>query len=414
MAKRSVLSLFDGFGVELEYAIVCSDTLAVLPVCDWLLASKAGEAVSDVDDGDLSWSNELVLHVVEMKTNGPAKSLEGLGDSFARGVYEANSILASRGAELMPTAMHPTMRPFQETRIWPHEYNEVYRTFDRIFGCSGHGWSNLQSAHLNLPFKGAKEFGALHAAIRLVLPIIPALSASSPIVEGRLTGLHDNRLEFYRNNCAKIPMATGKVIPEPVFTPADYKRTILGGIYTAFEPYDPEGTLRHEWCNARGAIARFDRNAIEIRVIDVQECPNADIAVLSAVVSAVRALVEQVNCNAKAQRAMQTEPLAEILHSTMEKGEAAEISDPHYLSLFGLPDDTITAGTLWRVIAECSPYDYLAPMSVSRSCLNTILTQGTLSTRMLRALGDSPTPNAIADLYRSLCTCLADNHMFAE
>jgi hypothetical protein len=31
--------------------------------------------------------------------------------------------------------------------------------------------------------------------------------------------------------------------------------------------------LRHEWVNARGAIARFDRSAIEIRVLDVAECP---------------------------------------------------------------------------------------------------------------------------------------------
>ena len=31
--------------------------------------------------------------------------------------------------------------------------------------------------------------------------------------------------------------------------------------------------------NSRGAIARFDRNAIEIRVIDVQECPKADLAI---------------------------------------------------------------------------------------------------------------------------------------
>src|SRR5678809_520166 len=90
------------------------------------------------------------------------------------------------------------MNPERETRLWPHEDNEIYEAFDRVFGCTGHGWSNLQCTHLNLPFAGDAEFARLHAAIRLVLPIIPALAASSPILDSRLTGLMDTRLHCYR------------------------------------------------------------------------------------------------------------------------------------------------------------------------------------------------------------------------
>ena len=36
---------------------------------------------------------------------------------------------------------------------------------------------------LNLPFSSDEEFGRLHAAIRLLLPLLPALAASSPLVE---------------------------------------------------------------------------------------------------------------------------------------------------------------------------------------------------------------------------------------
>ena len=50
----------------------------------------------------------------------------------------------------------------------------MYEAYDRIFDCRGHGWANLQAVHLNLPFSGDEEFGRLHAAIRLVLPIMPA------------------------------------------------------------------------------------------------------------------------------------------------------------------------------------------------------------------------------------------------
>ena len=83
------------------------------------------------------------------------------------------------GCTLLPGGVHPWMDPSKETRLWPHEYNEVYRSFDRIFGCAGHGWSNLQSTHLNLPFADDDEFGRLHAAIRAILPLLPALNTVS-------------------------------------------------------------------------------------------------------------------------------------------------------------------------------------------------------------------------------------------
>ncbi len=90
-----------------------------------------------------------------------------------------------------------------------------------------------------------------------------------------------------------MPSVAGAVVPEPVFTRREYEDDLLGGIYRDLAPLDPEGVLRHEWVNARGAIARFDRGAIEIRVLDVQECPAADLAVAGATIAVVRALVEE-------------------------------------------------------------------------------------------------------------------------
>ena len=69
-------------------------------------------------------------------------------------------------------------------RLWPHENREVYDAFDRIFSCKGHGWANLQSMHINLPFADDAEFGRLHAAIRFLMPLMPGLTASSPVMDG--------------------------------------------------------------------------------------------------------------------------------------------------------------------------------------------------------------------------------------
>src|SRR5690606_34764896 len=91
-------------------------------------------------------------------------------------------------------------------------------------------------------------------------------------------------------NARRIPSISGLVIPEPVYTRADYERVILARAYADIAPHDPEGILQYEWLNARGAIARFDRQTIEIRVLDIQECPQADLAICAAIVQVLRAL----------------------------------------------------------------------------------------------------------------------------
>ncbi|MCA9056915.1 MAG: hypothetical protein KDA85_00390, partial [Planctomycetaceae bacterium] len=309
------LGLFDAYGVELEYMIVDSARLNVMPVADRLLESACGTLQSDFENGPITWSNELVLHVIELKTSRPATDLTVLANQFQHDVRLINDHLRrlSPAGQLLPSAMHPWMDPFSEMRLWPHDCSPVYEAFDRIFDCRGHGWANLQSVHLNLPFRGDEEFGRLHAAVRLVLPLLPGIAASSPIRDGRLNGLMDNRLDVYRSNAAKIPEVAGRVIPEPVYTEDQYRSEILEKLYTAIAPHDPEGILQDEFLNARGAIARFDRGSIEIRVTDIQECPAADLGVVQATVAVLKALVEERWSRWDDQAAMPTERLATLL-----------------------------------------------------------------------------------------------------
>lgn len=413
MNEDAPLHLFEGFGVELEYMIVARDTLSVLPVTDKVLRAVAGEYVSDVEWEDMAWSNELVLHVIELKTNGPATTLEELPQKFTANVSRINDLLQPMNGQLMPSAMHPGMDPRREMRLWPHEYSPVYESFNRIFGCQGHGWANLQSVHINLPFADDAEFARLHAAIRLVLPIMPALAASSPIVERRLTGLLDNRLNVYRTNSRIIPSITGKVIPEPVFTRRDYERHILQKMYRDIAPHDPEGILQHEWLNARGAIARFDRNTIEIRVLDVQECPLADLAISAAIVAVLKALTAERWTDLVRQQAWAVEPLEELLLATIKDAELTVITNKQYLAMFGYSSKKdCSAGELWQYLVE-----QLLPKTVAQTQgwlapLHTILQQGTLSRRIIKALGNDFAVGHIATVYRELCDCLRAGRMF--
>jgi len=402
------LGLFQGFGVELEYMIVDRNTLAILPVADLVLHQAAGEMVNEVTRGLLRWSNELVLHVLEFKTNGPAPDLGGLAEEFTRQGRQVNQILESFGGMLMPGAMHPWMDPDLETRLWPHGDRTIYAAYDRIFGCRGHGWSNLQSAHLNLPYANDEEFGRLHAAIRLVLPLLPAVAAASPVVNGRLTGLLDNRVEVYRVNQARIPSITGQVIPEAAFTRADYQAIILDRLYRDISSHDPEGLLQEEWLNSRGAIARFDRNTIEIRLLDVQETPFADLAIISLLVEVLRELVAETHAAWPEQQLWSESALAEIFLSVLHEGRGATIVDARYLSIFGLPARSLPVGELWRCLADrliTRSHNAWAPLQV-------ILDEGPLARRLITALGPEPGRDRLAAVYRELCDCLQEGQLF--
>lgn len=408
MNQSGKLHLFQGYGVELEYMIVDRRTLDVAPLADRVLQAEDGTIRGEVEVGPLCWSNELVQHVIELKTNGPAAGLAGLAEVFQQGIRQINRRLEPLSARLLPGGMHPWMDPLTQTRLWPHGDSSIYQAYNRIFDCRGHGWSNLQSTHLNLPFQGDEEFGRLHAAIRLLLPLLPALAASSPIASGCPAGILDYRLQVYRRNQQRIPRIAGQVIPEPVFHQQAYQQQILQPLYDAIAPLDPDGLLQYEWLNSRGAIARFQRDSIEIRLLDIQECPQADVAIIELLCAILQALVEERWCSFSRQKSWRTEPLAALLAAAISNGEQALIEDTEYLSLFGLERQSLTFKKLLQKLAS----ELRPDLIVSRKPLAVILDRGSLARRILAAVGSAPTPEKLLTVYRRLGDCLAAGEMF--
>ena len=326
-----------------------------------------------------------------------------------------NSALAQFNAQLMPSAAHPWMNPETETVRWPHDNAEIYATYDRIFNCKGHGWSNLQSMHINLPFANDEEFGRLHAAIRTLLPIMPALSASSPILDGKDTGFWDKRLDYYRKNQKAVPVLTGQVIPEPVFTQNEYQAQIFDRIARDIKIHDQEGILEPIWLNSRGAIARFDRGAIEIRILDVQECPKADLAIASLIIHALKLLTEEHLMSLEQQQKFKTEALATLFNQVIKHGEHSLIQDAAYLKAFGLNAVTeMTATELWQYIKRKVDRRYPEALSYWQSEIELLFDEGTLSTRVLNALEANLEHDNLKMVYSELCDCLESNQMLRE
>jgi gamma-glutamyl:cysteine ligase YbdK (ATP-grasp superfamily) len=267
--------------------------------------------------------------------------------------------------------------------------------------------------HLNLPFADDAEFGRLHAAIRLLLPVLPALSAASPGMDGKLTGTLDNRLAVYRTNAARVPSVSGQVIPERAFTREEYEDRILLPIYRDLAPFDPEGILREEWANARGAIARFDRNTIEIRVLDTQECPAADLAIVAAIVAVLKALVEERWSPLAEQQAWEVAPLAAILHETIRDADAARIESGDYLRMFGVRDRrACTAGELWRHVTTELAVGIASIAPECTTALRTIAERGPLARRIAAALGAESQPERLRQVYRDLADCAQTGRLF--
>jgi carboxylate-amine ligase len=405
------LRLFEAFGLEVEYMLVDGERLDVAPAADELLEAAAGELTDEFENGDVAWNNELALHVIEFKCNGPRPSLAGLGRAFADNVKLANAKLGRSGLRLMPTAMHPWMDP-NDVKLWPHGTRVIYDTFDRIFSCKGHGWANLQSQQINLPFSGDEEFARLHAAIRFLLPILPGLAASSPIVDGERNGVLDNRIVVYRSNCARIPSITGDVVPEPMGSVGEYHERLLEPIYRDLAPHDPEGVLRNEWVNARGAIARFDRMAIEIRVLDVQETPVMDVAYAALIVEVLKLLCAEEWLDRAGMNGWRTEELGKLLMLAARRGEEAGIGDKRFLSAFGYPGSSTELKGLWEHLIETvSARGSLAPDT--GRLLEHYLRHGTLATRIGKAVGPLPTRAKLMRVYEELCEALGDARPFA-
>jgi gamma-glutamyl:cysteine ligase YbdK (ATP-grasp superfamily) len=265
----------------------------------------------------------------------------------------------------------------------------------------------LQSTHLNLPFADDREFWRLHSAIRIVLPLIPALAASSPFQDGGAGAAVDGRLAAYRHNARRIPSVAGRVIPEVGTSREQYEREILQRIYADLAPHDPEGVLRHVWVTARGAIARFDRGAIEVRVIDTQECPTADLAVVAAVAGLIRSLTEGRLSDRDLAADPSTETLAGLLDRAIVHADQTLVREADICRALRLPRADMQLGEVWAHLLDQDPVDDAA--GEWTAALETILREGPLGRRMLKLAGADPGRSDLRRVAQALCECLRGN-----
>jgi gamma-glutamyl:cysteine ligase YbdK (ATP-grasp superfamily) len=353
-----------------------------------------------VEQEGFTFGKELQLHVIELKANEPFRSPEAFEETMQKGVTFLSGITEKYGALLLGTGMHPLLR-LDETGYWPHRHRKIYEEYARIFNLKQHGWLNIQSFHLNLPYANEDDGVQLHNQLANLCSYLPAISASSPIYEARAGPYVDNRLWFYKTNQVEVPSVAGDVVPEYTASFKQYMGDVIGRFSEDLSKAGAGKTLLFkEWVNSRGVIFRFDRAALEIRVIDEQECVKSDVALSCFIRAALRGMMEQ-----------QAELLAHDLlvsdfNSIVSDGLDAMVLHPagkmsrevcrHF---FKLASENATA--------DEERYLWLVKKRIEEGNLSELIRD-----RVLRRAQKTDFPEAVRDVYSTLIKCLVDNQPF--
>jgi len=387
-------------GPEHEFSLV-NEELQALPIVDKVIKDFCGRVVNFVELPHFTFGKELQLHVMEIKANAPFKSPEFFEETMQNAVETLLDFLGKKyRAHLLGTGMHPLLR-LEETSVWSHRHRKIYHELGRVFNFKQHGWLNIQSYHLNLPYSKEEKGVLLHNLLANLCAYLPAISASSPIFEGEIGPNVDNRLYFYKMNQREVPSITGDVVPEYVSCFDQYKREVIGQYSQDLAKLGAGKTiLCKEWVNSRGVIFRFDRSALEVRVMDEQECVKSDVALSCFVRAALRGLLRE-----------RAEPLphhllvrdfnsvmanglnAKVLHP---KGETARQVCQHLLNL-----------AVENAEEDEKKYLWIVKKRIEDGNLSELV-----RSRVLKKAQKTDLKNAILSVYLTLIKCLSDNQPY--
>ncbi len=270
-------------GTEHEFS-VNDQNFNPQPVSDQIIKKICGRVENEILFGDVKLGKELQKTVLEFIPRRPGRDLAPLEHQLCHGIQKFTTIFGDT-YRLLGLGMHPTLT-LDKTAVWDYDEGEYYGVYDRLFNIRQHGWLNIQALQINLSYTGERDMIDLYNRIRVLLPYLVAVTASSPVVEGRLTGNADNRLIFYKENQKEIPRICNRIIPEQIRDLSGY-HAMQEEIFSELRARGA-GILCEEWVNSSGIIVRFSRKCLEIKALDEQECVRSDMAVCAFVRALLR------------------------------------------------------------------------------------------------------------------------------
>lgn len=386
-------------GPEHEFSLV-NQELKPLPIADKIIKDYCGKTVNFVELHAFTFGKEMQLHVMEIKANSPFKSPIDFEATMQNAVSTLNQIIGKHDAQLLGTGMHPLLK-LKETAIWPHYHRKIYQEYGKIFSLDQHGWLNVQSFHLNLPYNKQTDGIQTHNLLANLCAYLPALTASSPIYEGKKGSDVDNRLQFYKINQKEIPSITGEIIPEYATSFNQYQRDIIARYSEDLAKAGAKKTLLlRDWVNSRGIIFRFDRSSIEIRLMDEQECIKSDVALSCFIRAVIRGLL------ASKAELLPHDSLVKDFNAVVREGLNAKVSNPNGRTAKQICQHYFNLATEYADDDE-KQYLWLIKKRLENGNLSNAICD-----RVLKRAQKTDFREAIINIYSKLIKCLSNNEPF--
>ena len=388
-------------GIEVEYMTADSKTLDVIPAADRLLEKASGRKCSIYypygKGKGVSWSAASAGHAVKIKTENMKMTFREAESLVYKEIAKAGSILETFNAVLLPTAMHPWLKMDKDaSQLENRSIFKVQTCVSEISDRSECRMLNYHAMHLFLPFRNDREFFRLYTAVRLILPLIPALTSSSPIIGNTFSGKLDNRLDVYKNICSCS--AENSIIPESITN-----RPVLENNKSGVFSYNAESKSIRKDNNLCGISADFDSGIIDIGIFDIQESAHADISIARFITFVLEILV---NCEsgAEKQASADTQELSELFSRVLSRGMFTVVENREYLEMLGIKNqDKMSLWGIWMLFAK-RVKDYAG---VKIPSIENILKTGSLSERILKSIEKK----SMHETYNELADCLKENKM---
>src|ERR1051325_1507784 len=190
-----------------DFTVAVEEEFAVLDPTTLSLTNRFEELQAAAKDTPLEphLVGELIASEVEVRT-GRCPSFEEAAQLLGERRAQLRDLAEPLGIALAATGTHP-WSPWQEQKIIDTDH---YRRVED--GLKYVAWrNNTFSAHVHVGIRGADRAMAICDRLRPVLPELLAISANSPFLDGRDSGLHSVRTQIFTKSFPRcgVPDAYG-------------------------------------------------------------------------------------------------------------------------------------------------------------------------------------------------------------
>ena len=173
-------------GIEEEFALVDPETLLLVPRFELLRDAAASDPVLVT-----SIAGELISSEIEIRS-GAGSDVDDARSRQAEARRRLFALAAEHGVALGATGTHALSDYRDQHIIDTEHYHRVEEGLKYV------AWrNNTFSVHVHVGVQGADRAVRVCDRLRPVLPLLLALSANSPFIDGRDSGLHSGRSQTF-------------------------------------------------------------------------------------------------------------------------------------------------------------------------------------------------------------------------